>query len=340
MSGVLDGFTAEEQREYDQMQQDDAVAEEALGPVEPQAAPEPPEPSAEPSTERQSEPIERQGEARETEGPGDARALHEERNRRRELQQRNQELERKHAAEMARMDERLQMLSGAVQSHFQQQEAARRAPPAQDQPLPDFASDPAGHIQGNFNGLQQREVMANNDLQAWGQAQEAEFARGTPDYLQAATYLRDAREKQIRTIGINDPALIRQQMENDIRGLALLARQQGASFAERVYQLALDNGYQRQQPRQQGQAGVSRETSGTGADRSNGAGGNGAGANSATERLLRGQDMATTIGSTGGAARGEPAAQHLANLPEAEFAKLLEKTMKDGPTAMRNLFGS
>jgi hypothetical protein len=61
---------------------------------------------------------------------------------------------------------------------------------------------------------------------------------------------------------------------------------------------------------------------------------------SPAERLIRGQEMATTIGSTGSAPRGEIAIRAIAEMSDAEFAKIYENTQKNGGQAMRNLFGA
>lgn len=319
MSGALLGpteerLTAEEEATLRQMQADEGVEAPTLS-EEP-----PPEstPSQESTPRDGEEAIHDDGRPRMVE----KRALDEARTRARELQQRLIETERRAAADQARVEERLRLLAEAAQHHVTPPKAAP----------PDFQTDPVGAIQHGFSDLQERlarletgnrqvtqqqtEAQAVEELSRWGTAQEEEFAQRTPDYREATQYLLQMRERQARAMPGLNPDMVRQAIRNDILQIAAMARQQGANLGQVLYGLAEASGY--------------RKGGGPAPDR--------AGENAA-ERLLRGNDMATTIGSTGGAPKGQPGAQVLINMSDREWERVYEETKKRGPEAIRQLMG-
>jgi hypothetical protein len=337
MSAALETMTAEEQALMRQMEQDDA-ADVELPPIEEPAAPAASETEPAVTTKPEDKPA-----------MVDKRALDEERNRRREAEKRATEIERKAAADLARTEERLRLLAEAAQAHV----AQATAPAAEEAPPPDFNTDPAGFIQHGFKQLQQalgqinervqkvetgatqltqqqRDAQAVGELQNWGMAQEAEYARETPDYAAATQFLAQAREKLIRTMGVSDPMEIRASIAQDVQGLARLSRERGLQFGKVLYDLAVAHGYQKAAPAASDEpAAAGRPNGGTPAPS----------AENAAERLLRGQDMATTLGSTGGAPRGELTADALGRMSDEEFANYYAKVAKN-PAQMRALFGS
>lgn len=268
-------------------------------------------------------------------------ALHEERGRRKRLEGEIAELRTKSAADVAKLTERFDLLRQAAEAHV-------AAPPAVPTPAPDFATDPAGYIKHRFDTLHdrlntglrgledrigkvetgttrmsetQQQHVAIAELQRWGAAQEAEFAAQTPDYQAAMTHLRNTRAASLRRVGV--PAeQIDQTIANEVTALANQARQQGSSFGELLYGLAQDYGYRKGEAPAGSGGGVIPATPGP----------------TPAERLLRGQDMASSLGSTGAAPRGEPGPQHLAEMSDQAFAEYLAKVQKN-PAAMRELFG-
>lgn len=334
MSGALDKLTAEEQALLDQMQADDRAADaaEPAAAETPAEAPERTDATPEPGTPAQAP------EPKPT--MVDKRALDEERARRRELEQKFQAAE----IERAKLGERFEMLRQAAQAHV-------TPPPAPQTPSPEFEKDPAGYIKYGFERVQQSvEDLSKNfraeldgikqgttklteaqqqqraiaDLDAWGASQEAAFRSEAPDYDAAMVHLRDARVGLMRAMAVPEHEIAAQIM-NDVRGVANLARERGMNFPQMLYKMAQAQGYKRAETAPSASDGV--VAAATPAPAAN-----------AAERLIRGQDMATTIGSTGAAPRGAPAAQTIANMSDAEFSRLYAEVAKD-PARMRALFG-
>lgn len=341
MSTAMESLSAEEQALLKQMESDDAA--NPMPPAEPEASPAP--------APQQPAPELVAKDPKEAPQPPDKmvdkRALDEERSRRKKAEREAQELRERQAAELAKANTRFEMLAEAVK--------AQQPPPAPEPEIPAFEADPRGFLEGNFNrfgrGLEavmkrleavetnsrglsesaqraQQEANALAELESWGQQQEAEFARETPDYKEAVTYLAQAREKELRALGIENPMEIRNAIAHDVRQLAVRAKQMGRQFGETLYRIAEAKGYRREAT--QDRPPTTNEMALTLRDQV---------PTSPAERLLRGQDMATTLGSTGGAPAGEPAAQAIANMTDEEFARLYNEVKKKGGAAMRNLFG-
>lgn len=330
---MSDAMTKEEAAQFEAMRLADQEHEEPEAPPPPPPPPQPQEPDPPaPAREADLEP----GPEPDAAGRVDKRALDEARITARQLREQLAKANAEHAANMARLDERFKLLQGAVEQHNQQQQQ-----PPQYQ-IPDFNSDPAGHWEARFRQqeaqtreiaerqsrweTQQQQQREVTDLQTWGIAQEHAFAREQPDYPQATQYLAEARARTLRVMGMNDEAQIRQQVLMDVAALAQRSREQGMNFGKALYDLAKAHGYTGQPQAQQ---------QGNGAN-----GGNGVAGLSAAERLARGTDMATTLGATGGAARGAPAAAHIASMSEEEFSKYYADVQKQGKAALRNLLGT
>ena len=329
----LDEMTPEEDALLKQMQAEDPGPE-----PEPVAEPEPPEEPAE-------EPVaaEKPGDKPADRKLVDKRALDEERSRRKIAQADLEKERRERAAESARLTERFNMLAQAVES-------STKAPPPAEEPIPEFDKDPRANIDRRFGKLEkmigdalsktaavettatqvtqeQQNARALQDLTAWGNAQEQEYMAATPDYTQAVSFLRDARARHFEALGM-DAAEIAANIRNDVINTAAFARQKGRNFGETLYKLAEASGYRKSA------ATTVQPTNGTAR----------APADNAAERLIRGQDMATTLGSTGAAARGETPASVIANMSEADFGALYAKIEKmpqaQKAQALRNLFGN
>jgi len=335
MSGALDELTADEKALFDAMR-----AEDNSGPA-PAADPERQPQRAQPEPAETPEP-----QAKEPDQAKlvDKRALDEERTRRKKAEQAARERE----VELAKVNTRFEMLTKALEAN-----AAQPAPAVAETPAPAFDSDPKAHIDWHLRELQRKqealdkrlaEIQSGNqqiteqqrqqqqiaELQSWGQAQEQEFMQSTPDYNQAMAHLLAARQAHIRAIGEDDPVRIQQAIQADIINTANFARQKGRNFAETLYKLAEASGYK------PGNGGTDNPLAPARTPSVN--------VDSAAERLLRGNDMATTLGSTGAAPRGELATQAIANMSDAEFEAVYAKIQKMPPAqskaAMRNLFGT
>jgi hypothetical protein len=342
---ALDKMTAEETKAMQDMAAADQqtwtpdaepaapAAEPAPQAVEPdQAAPEPAataEPAAAPAeAEKRTVPLE---------------ALKEER-------QRRQESERRHAAELARVQERLELLLQAQQQAAVQPQV--QAQPQPEAPAPDPDRDPIGFVRHQFDtmgrtiqGLQEKVAKAEGlekqisqqqlqqaqtqELVMWGQGQEAEFAQVTPDYQTATQFLRDARARQYAAMGITNPAQLNQAIASDTLQLAAMARQRNQNFGELVYNLAKASGYsgtpQAAAPAAPAPAAPVSAPAPT------------ANVENALQRAQRGAAMATTVGSVGSVPSGELNADTLARMSDEDFTKVYLKMSKG---AMHQLFGA
>jgi hypothetical protein len=364
MSGAvkgLDELTAEEEALLQQMQQEDASAPEperassqqTQPEAPPTAAPEPPAAAPEPELETDgvtSVPV---------------KELVRERERRRQAEIAASELAAKHAADLARVQTRLEMLAQAAQGHLQQQQQppAPVAPPQPPPTVPDYATDPIEAIKANFLSVQQalaqqsqqtealrlwreeqqareRQQQERAELHSWGWNQEEEFKKTVPDYQAAVDHVRGLRAAYLRALGVTNPQQIQDGINSEAIQVATWARNNGMNMGRVVYDLARSTGYNPATvaPAAAAPAAAPLAMAGLPAAGGNGANGTAANSQSAVERLIRGQEMAMTIGSVGAAARGELAAETIANMPDADFMKLYEKTLVN-PAAMRSLFG-
>jgi hypothetical protein len=341
MSGALDELSGEEQAQFEHMRNEEPVAPDRPSPPQPPTPQESEPPPQPPPAEEapRPEPVVPATEAQRAQV--ELRALQEERRLRKDAEKRLHEEQRRFAADAARNDERVRLLSEAAQAYM----AQNAPPPPQEAPIPDMTVDPAGHLAGQFSRLQrerdalnerlaklesgssqlaqtQAAQQAAGELQAWGLAQEQAFAAEHPDYPHAIGHLRQAREQMLRAMGWTAPDQVAAALSQDVRQLATIARKQGVNFGQMLYDLASAHGY-----RSNGQAGAAAAAARPQAD-------------SAAERLVRGAEMAQGIGQTAGAPRGEPAAQSIAAMSDHEFEQLYVKLAKQGPGALRGVFGS
>jgi hypothetical protein len=349
MSGALERLTAEELAQLKQMKADDDAVE-AQEPQQPEPTPSQPVPPIPPTPDQPPAPVE------EEPAPGDdrvvdKRAMDRERDRRRQLQTELAEERAKNAAERARLEERLQLIMQATEAA----EAARTkaAEPAAEAP-PDFNTDPVGAIQWTFkqqaeqtrrmeerlrqieSGTQtltqaQQQQAQLQDLERWGRAQEAEYARevGQDDYVKAMEFLKDQRRRELQVGGESDAGRIEQQIIMDLFTTANNARTSGRQFGKVLYELAQVRGWKSAVPADTGNV-VPLPNEQVPASV----------ANTATERLLRGRDMARTVGAVGAAAMGSPGVEAIGRMSEEEFAEYHNKVRKQGVAALHNLYGA
>lgn len=176
-------------------------------------------------------------------------ALQEERARRQEYKE-QLEQERQHRQQM---ETRFQQMLERLQA----QQAAQQQP-VQEEQIPDFHDDPAGHVAA----LQQRyeremneyrqfreQVERQNQLQAHQynltqrvvQAENA-FRASAPDYDAAAQHYIAVKQAEYRAYGLDDMA-VANQLRNDMAAVANLAFQQGRNPAEYIYNAAKAAGF-------------------------------------------------------------------------------------------------
>lgn len=170
-------------------------------------------------------------------------AFHQERERRKQLEAKLQERE----VEFARINERLAILSSAMQPTQQRQEAPA-APP-------DIEIDPIGYIkhlgeQLKQNGQQTEEMRRAAEVErethtivSSYQTDAARFAQETPDFRDAYGHLLQGRDRELALYGIADPQQRAQIINQEEQQLVRTALAQGKRPAQVVYEMAKARGY-------------------------------------------------------------------------------------------------
>jgi hypothetical protein len=224
----------------------DIEAELAKEPVD---APEPvevsePEPTPEPVAEAPA--VAESPAAKAPDGFVPHGALQEERAMRREALMRAEAAERDYAEKMAKLEKRLELLAN---------------PPP---PVPKFEDDPAAHLKYQQEQIRQEMEPVKQELEQGRQRQqqqaaeaqltqavsaaEAEFAKATPDYLDAIAHMQRVADNNLQIMGVADPAQRAQIIRRDAMALAVRALQSGKSPAELAYQVAKNQGYSAKAP--------------------------------------------------------------------------------------------
>jgi len=238
-------------------------------------------------------------------------ALHEERERRKELQRQIEDVNR-------RADERFNLIA---------QKLAATAPAADaKREMPDPEKDAVGAIRmtaeevkvlSDFKRQVEAHAAQSQAIQAvfaHSARLENEFEARTPDFQAASAFLRDARAQELSTFGV-DPYRVQQILGLEKLQLAQAALQQGRNPAEVIYALAKMRGYA---PK----AGARREGDGEAAK---------------LARIARGQEAGTSLGAASGAAPGKTGIEALLAMSDAEFSTALDKMSAD---QLRQHFGN
>lgn len=214
-------FSPEEKAAMEEMAQDnEPVTEEEQAAAQPDPEPEPapaePEPKPEPAPESPTPP----------EGFVPHGALHQERERRKALEQRIAELEA----------------------------ASKQTQPAAEPDMPDPIMDPKGFAEwqrGQFDAQQKRwrdqeqaqiEQQQRQHRQQIAAQYEQQFMQQTPDYADAVKHLHQSRLTELRMYGMTDEQ-ISATIAQDANSLLDAAMQQGRNPAEVLYQIAKQRGW-------------------------------------------------------------------------------------------------
>lgn len=174
-------------------------------------------------------------------------ALHEERTKRQELEQRTRDQQ----AMIDKANERLAKL-------FEASQQAQQPPAPPPAPVPAFTEDPEAafnHAQQQIAEMQrqiQQYATANQQQQQQQQqfqqltqsvtAQEALYTQSVPDYPQAADHFFQRKVAEYTAIW-GDELTAKQKVAQDCQGLATLAQQMGKNPAELIYNTAKALGY-------------------------------------------------------------------------------------------------
>lgn len=260
------------------------------------------EPTSEPEQEAAPEQEEAQEQASEQRQVPLA-ALHEERARRRELDQQLQAVREQNV----RMEERFRAFQERLQE--QQHQATPQAP---NEPTVSYEDDPAEYLR-QHNEILQRQVRelqgARGASEQERQAQvamqqfseqlsndERRFAAQQQDYYDAVEYLKQSRVQELQAVGVSMPE-IQRAIINDTIYLAQQAARTGKSPPQAFYELARARGYTGKTPQQASAP------------------------NRTVQRVADGQRRASGMGASGGDTGGDLTLAKLANMSDEEFEK-------------------
>jgi len=163
-------------------------------------------------------------------------ALHEERMKRKELQEK-----------VEKMDKRFQQILESLQ-------------PKEE--VPSIDVDPVTNFDTRIQQVEQfaqqqtqqvqQQQMHTQVVTAY-QAQAAEYASKNPEFTDAYQYLVKNRIEELKTFGYDDAGAL-QAVQQEEFGMALKSLQDGVNPAERIHQIAKYRGYQGKKPEVQTQA--------------------------------------------------------------------------------------
>lgn len=262
-----------------------------------------PDPDPEPDPPAAAEPAQAPEPVKEEPKTVPLAALHEERQRRQDLQRQVEQQRAADAAERQKMQERLDAL-------------AKRFEPAPT-PEPTFNDDPAAFLKSKADATEQQLA----EFKAWRQAQEQqaeqqahmqrfdaqiiaserEFAPKAPDYTEAVAWLRNLRETELRDLyGVENPAERARIINQDIAALAARALQANRNPAEQAYNLAKMRGWTAKAP----------------------AAAPAAPAPDKIDTIAKGQAAARTPSAAAGVAPPSLTIESLAKMSEDDFSKL------------------
>lgn len=161
-------------------------------------------------------------------------ALHEEREKRRQLQ-----------AKIEQMEQTFQKLVDRVQQPM----AAPAPPPAPD--IPSYESDPVGHVKARLDALSQQSTVTTQHIQQQSAMQkfvdalgtlEGQMRATTPDYDDAINFAKQSRYEELAALGYS-PEASAEMMRQEILGTAAYCMQQGRNPVEAFYNYAKVRGW-------------------------------------------------------------------------------------------------
>lgn len=126
------------------------------------------------------------------------------------------------------------------------------APPPQQPQIPDYASDPVGHIKAKLDliematGGHQQAIMQQNALQQFSTAlagMESDFRSRVADYDAAVEFAKRSRDAELAALGY-DPAQRVARLRDEIIGASYDAMNRGQNPAEMFYAYAKTRGFQ------------------------------------------------------------------------------------------------
>lgn len=194
-------------------------------------------------------------------------ALHEERARRKEMQQRLDQMEMARQRDMQVLNERLQQLINP----------AKQLPPVQEDPIGNFDARLSEVTQTNQQLLQtiqqerqQRAQVEHIQTLAQGlKAREEQFVAQNPDYQSAIDHMTSMRVRELQAMGASEEQAVNREYQERAQA-ALTWANNGMNPAEVAYNLAKARGFQ---PKPTASQKIETQQRGMAASRSLGSGG-------------------------------------------------------------------
>lgn len=234
-------------------------------------------------------------------------ALHEERNRRKELDRKFRDME----LENARFRERFAILEKASQ-------AKPEAAPDPEQDFIGAVRHQGETIQQLNKRLEERDAADLQAVQRAGLVRQyasatAEFEQTTPDFRPAYSHLLQSRAKELQLLGYG-PAEVQEAIQAEELQIATLAFQRGMNPGEIIYSLARERGYVRKDDRAAAEAAAAK-----------------------LDNIERGQQANKSLSNAGGSNGDvEMTAERLLAMPLHEFEVWIDKN----PAKAKRLMGA
>lgn len=172
-------------------------------------------------------------------------SLHEERTKRQAVERELKAYRKEQEERTTRLDERLRILTEAMQ-------------PKEQQRTPDLSKDPLGYVRSlearvaaqeqetasQRKARETAEAAQQQEGNLWSnyRASGREYTKATPDFPDAYAFLLQSRAQELEIMGF-DPAAIQRQLKSDEFNLAQHAFQTGNDPADILYRWAKQRGY-------------------------------------------------------------------------------------------------
>lgn len=239
-------------------------------------------------------------------------ALHEEREKRKELSAKLEEADRRTtatlAAQEAKFAERFNMLVESLKK------------PPEPEEIPDYDEDPVAYMkwkqdqQGkdleavkHYNAQQAQASQVQEQLNRFFgsyRASAQDFSQNTPDFTNAYNYLIQHRDKELQELGFVDPVIRQQILQNEEIGIVEQAFRNGANPAERLYKVAVYRGYANAPSNTNTDQVTDKEPTTLNKEKAT-------------------QAATVSLGAVPGTATAQLTAESLLNLPDEDFSKLV-----------------
>ena len=231
-------------------------------------------------------------------------ALHEERQRRKELQRETDQLKQNQAV----LNDRFQQLWQVVQP--QQQAPQFRDPKTDTDPMEALAHNQAILAQQAQEAAQHRQQNEQRNqiqeharrLTGWASAKAQEYAQENPDFPEAYNHIRMVRANELMALGLSGEELLH-RLRGEELSVFYEAHQKGKNPAEIAFNMAKAAGWQPKKKEATPEQKI--------------------------ENLQKGTQASKSLG-TGGAPSGNPTAEQIAAMSDDEFAELKAKLASKG----------